>query len=758
MTSQEESVSLATATRSVDMATDTPAAEPAPLPSDAELEAIVREYMPAELRSDMYPRKGWQRIARWVFQWAWVGFLAYATYIAEQLVPPFLDGQPISGDTLVHALLLGRILPIFHDTPLLALAVPFTLLVLAILAGRWAYRDLKRERDVIAKQQQWIRHAVTEERSRMRAQAEAEAAVQTLEVQGKRIETLGEASVVLGATSVAQGEDILDIVSDTQQEMVDLRDTMGDMQEKVTVIAARDELPLTPVADLDFTSFKMGDDSAATFTYVKEPVKDIFAQATTTLRAVAEKRSAKQGILVKGEANAGKTRFVLEAIRAALPEWSLLVWSEAYLDNRLPSAGRLHGRDLIIFLDDLQNYASGGSSRGADGQALALAAGPAATLRALAQRVRGQDSANRVLFVATCRTENEGATEASLGWLWEKLEPFQIPTFDKRDDNPILIEFAQAGEIHRDEWDGTLGSLVLGLRRKREEYMALLQTHDPAASVLHAMKLLTICGIREHTERRVRAVCGLLGETAIAHEKKPWIEAVGTLNRLQFVTDTLLSNGSSYLLTIRKDSYFEYVVTPYPNDTELARCRIQLPNMLLALQDAVGLFYLANTLDDQQRYEEALTCYNEALRLDPTSVLALRNKADLLYDDLKRYDEALSAAQAATTLDPTSVRGWAILGDACRALGRMDDAKIAYVRAVSLPTNDALTWFNHGRALAGLERYSEAIDAFDQALALEPDDTDTWRYKAKSLRALGRVDEAQAAEARVSELEAGTAG
>src|SRR5262249_33265407 len=132
-------------------------------------------------------------------------------------------------------------------------------------------------------------------------------------------------------------------VDQVDERGVEIRDIAEDIQSDVKILRERDVLPLTLARDLKLTSFKMGDNYAATYPYIRTRVSAVFSQTTATLKAAAGEIEAKQGILMLGEANAGKTRLALEALREALPDWEVLVWSEAYSEDRIPSKGRLAG-------------------------------------------------------------------------------------------------------------------------------------------------------------------------------------------------------------------------------------------------------------------------------------------------------------------------------------------------------------------------------------------------------------------------------
>ena len=350
-----------------------------------------------------------------------------------------------------------------------------------------------------------------------------------------------------------------------------------------TLIQEGQSAPLPLVRDLDRVSFRMGDRAAANFRYVYGPVRAIFDQATATLHDAAQYIGAKQGILVTGAANAGKTRLGLEALIAALPDWDTLVWNVGDGESRIPSAKQLEGRSVAVFLDDIQNYAAGGDiASGSDGRsAQSSVAGPGATLRTLYQRVC-QDSAH-VVIVATCRHENQKAAEGSLGWFFQKLDEVAIPTFNRDEGSlearDIIAEFAEQGAI-RDEWNGTLGSLVLGLGRKRQQYRDLVIQHNPdnpAVPVLRAMKLLTIGGVRALTGRSVCAVCDqILHRSALAVSGEAWDDALEELKRLEFSTAITPTDDGDMLLAILKNDYFKYVVDDYPEDYQLQQHRAGL--------------------------------------------------------------------------------------------------------------------------------------------------------------------------------------
>jgi tetratricopeptide (TPR) repeat protein len=69
------------------------------------------------------------------------------------------------------------------------------------------------------------------------------------------------------------------------------------------------------------------------------------------------------------------------------------------------------------------------------------------------------------------------------------------------------------------------------------------------------------------------------------------------------------------------------------------------------LADAYFWSLKAGALYKQGKYNEAITAYDEAIRLDPNRALVWNNKGTAL-SELGKYDEAIEAYDEAIRLDP----------------------------------------------------------------------------------------------------------
>lgn len=98
----------------------------------------------------------------------------------------------------------------------------------------------------------------------------------------------------------------------------------------------------------------------------------------------------------------------------------------------------------------------------------------------------------------------------------------------------------------------------------------------------------------------------------------------------------------------------------------------------------------AQNLARQGRIQEALECYEQALRANPDNDLILNNKAIALIT-LSRFDEALATCRKAASLRPDSADIWTTMGVALEKLGKYPEAAEALERASRLNPYDCYT-------------------------------------------------------------------
>jgi len=158
-----------------------------------------------------------------------------------------------------------------------------------------------------------------------------------------------------------------------------------------------------------------------------------------------------------------------------------------------------------------------------------------------------------------------------------------------------------------------------------------------------------------------------------------------------------------------------------------------------------------NVLNSQGKYDEAIECYDEAIGLNPQLVDAWGNKGSALNSQGK-YDEAIQACDKAIDLNPQYAMAWNNKGAALYNQGKYDEAIECYNEAIKINPQYALALTNKGVVLYSEGKYDEAIQALDTAIKINPQYADAWHNKGVALESLGCNVEAQQAYAKAKEL------
>lgn len=269
-------------------------------------------------------------------------------------------------------------------------------------------------------------------------------------------------------------------------------------------------------------------------------VADPDAREALRLLARRKRDAWPLGICIVGPAMLGKTRLAWEAVQAELPEWTLLRWP---LEGRPPlDLAALRGKRVVLWLDDLHKYANFNL---------------AGTINDLPRRLT--QAGVRFVIVATCRDGDETAlASAGLGPLMDRLieiSPLEISDGDAAWHSAALKY--RGVKLLLDEFDGTPGSIILGVQRMREEgYPALPRS---ARRVLWAMKLLRSAGMYVYPVERVRAAV----QDVFRLEPGEWRRACATLEKAGFLRVEPLPIGKGYGLVPVADLYLDTIVPDF---------------------------------------------------------------------------------------------------------------------------------------------------------------------------------------------------
>lgn len=84
-------------------------------------------------------------------------------------------------------------------------------------------------------------------------------------------------------------------------------------------------------------------------------------------------------------------------------------------------------------------------------------------------------------------------------------------------------------------------------------------------------------------------------------------------------------------------------------------------------------FRKGNSLYEAKRFEEAIHCYDQAVKFDPSNVRIWNNRG-LSFDGLGQREEAIFCYTKALEINPKYVAGWCNRGISLNALRRYKDA------------------------------------------------------------------------------------
>jgi tetratricopeptide (TPR) repeat protein len=132
---------------------------------------------------------------------------------------------------------------------------------------------------------------------------------------------------------------------------------------------------------------------------------------------------------------------------------------------------------------------------------------------------------------------------------------------------------------------------------------------------------------------------------------------------------------------------------------------------------------------DLQKYEEAISQYNKAIRINSNNAMAYNNIAAAL-TFLGRSEEAISYCEKAIDLSPDMGMAYANMGLALNNLKKYEEALVYFDKAIALDSDNDFAYSNKGDALLYLMRYQESLESFQKARTINPDYTNAYLGEA----------------------------
>jgi Flp pilus assembly protein TadD len=152
-------------------------------------------------------------------------------------------------------------------------------------------------------------------------------------------------------------------------------------------------------------------------------------------------------------------------------------------------------------------------------------------------------------------------------------------------------------------------------------------------------------------------------------------------------------------------------------------------------------YNLGFTLEQQGQIDEAVTHFQEDIRLKPDNIDA-RIHLGIAFYRKGQIDEAISQFQEAIRLNPDSNEAHNDLGIALIGKKQIDEAISQYKEAIRLKPDNAAAHQNLGDALVAKSKFDEAVECYRQAIQINPKVPEFFTRLGVALDQSGRTHEA----------------
>lgn len=216
-----------------------------------------------------------------------------------------------------------------------------------------------------------------------------------------------------------------------------------------------------------------------------------------------------------------------------------------------------------------------------------------------------------------------------------------------------------------------------------------------------------------------------VGEQAMA-DRYTYVPMIGIFIAVVWGLAELIENGKQKLLTILTAAFMLFLIAltwvqvgHWKNSVTLFEHAISVteyesPSFVIVYNN------LGHALVNDKRYEEAVTQYRQAIKINPDYSKAHNNLGYALHE-MKRYDEAIVHYQQAITLEANYAEAFNNLANALRQKGKLKESISYYNEAIRFKGDYDEAHFNLAIALGDQGRVGEAIEQYRAALKINPD-------------------------------------
>jgi small GTP-binding protein len=170
--------------------------------------------------------------------------------------------------------------------------------------------------------------------------------------------------------------------------------------------------------------------------------------------------------------------------------------------------------------------------------------------------------------------------------------------------------------------------------------------------------------------------------------------------------------------------------------------------------DEIAFLTKGRFLMQTKKYEDALECFDKAIKINPKYAEAYNEKGNALLL-LGRIDDAVKCFTKATKINEGYLTAWKAKEAALLMQNKQGEALKCLEHITEIDPENEEAWITKGFLLSDVHRFNEALKCFDRAIKINPESIDGLSKKGDALLALGRFDDEKKCRQRIEQIKKG---
>ncbi len=141
-----------------------------------------------------------------------------------------------------------------------------------------------------------------------------------------------------------------------------------------------------------------------------------------------------------------------------------------------------------------------------------------------------------------------------------------------------------------------------------------------------------------------------------------------------------------------------------------------------------------------KKFDLALRCWDDVIKLQPSNAEAFNNKGNALFL-LEKYEAAIQSFKEAIKIKPNYADAYNNLGNSLWKQKKIDQSLESYKKAIEIQPNHLEAYNNLGMGFLKLKKYQDAIQNFDRAIKIKSDYAVVHYNKGNLLFEIEKIDE-----------------